>query len=81
MPILGQVPTPHKQVPVILTNGTQYLQTTLIDVTPEHAVLHKPFPCHAGLYRVFPLFPEKDGLFELQGEIRDTATETVKLKL
>ena len=79
MPILGQTPIVNNQI-VIITNGTEYQQTTLIDVTPEYATLHKPASCQHGLYRVFPLFPEQDGLFELQGEIFETTAETVRLQ-
>ena len=80
MPVLGQVPPVNNQE-VILTNGTAYLRTKLIALDQKCAMIQKAAACKPGLYRVFPLFPERDGLFELQGEIFEAEAETLKLIL
>ena len=78
MPILGTPPTTYNQ-DVILTDGNVYWRTQLRGIQAQVALLEPVTPCSAGEYRVFPLYPEKDGLFELHGRVEEGTEGMVRL--
>jgi hypothetical protein len=80
MPVLGTSPTLMGQS-VIMTNGTKYVRAILTAIEPQRATLQTSTNCPLGPYRIFPLFPETDGLYELQGTITSQEGDTVWLHL
>ena len=78
MPILGTPPTKYQQ-DVILTDGTVYWRTQLKSVQSNVALLEPVAQCQPGQYRVFPLHPEDDGLFEIHGKIEESAEGVIRL--
>ena len=64
MALLGQMPTqdPHD---VIVTDGTSYVESTLVRWDENSLQIKSTGVFRRGGIRVFPLHPEKDGLYEI----------------
>jgi len=80
MPVLGTPPA-EMGLDVIMTHGEDYVRAILISLSPQSASLKVPNECMSGAYRIFPLFPERDGLFELQGTLSSQEGDRISLDL
>jgi len=70
MPLLGESPPPRKHA-VIIVDGSQFRQGLLLELTDGVLTIETNAPLDNSALRIFPVYPEKDGLYELQGIVLD----------